>query len=62
MILKELKNPEETLPEEPVETEKTKEEIKDEVENPKTSDGIILTISALAISGVIAFVAKKKLA
>ena len=58
----EQENPEETLPEEPVETEEPQEEIKDEVENPKTSDGIILTISALAISGVIAFVAKKKLA
>ena len=58
----EQENPEETLPEEPVETEEPKEEIKDEVENPKTSDGIILTISTLTISVIVAVVAKKKLA
>ena len=37
------------------------EDIKDESTNPKTSDGIILTIGGLAISGVVAFIAKKKL-
>ncbi len=54
-----------TTPEEPEkdpEDTKTEEEIKDEVENPKTSDGIILTVSTLAISVVVAMIAKKKLA
>lgn len=58
--------PEEVTPEEPVETEDTKEEKKDEVKdeevNPKTSDGIILTVSALSISAIVAVIAKKKLA
>lgn len=58
--------PEEVTPEEPVETEDPKEENKDEVKdeevNPKTSDGIILTVSALAISAIVAVIAKKKLA
>lgn len=40
----------------------SKDEVKDEEVNPKTSDGIILTISALAISGIVAVIAKKKLA
>ena len=40
----------------------TEEPVKDETENPKTSDGIILTISALAVSGMVALIAKKKLA
>lgn len=54
-----------TTPEEPEkdpEDTKTEEEIKDEVENPKTSDGIILTVSTLTISIIVAMVAKKKLA
>lgn len=58
--------PEEVTPEEPVETEDPKEENKDEVKdeevNPKTSDGIILTVSALSISAIVAVIAKKKLA
>lgn len=40
----------------------TEDPVKDETENPKTSDGIILTISALAVSGMVALIAKKKLA
>lgn len=55
------KTEEPVTPEEPVEEDK-KDEVKDEVENPKTSDGIILTISVLALSGVVAFVANKKIA
>ena len=39
-----------------------KEEVKDEVENPKTSDGIMITVSALAASAVIEINEKKKLA
>lgn len=54
--------PEEVTPEEPVETEDPKEENKDEEVNPKTSDGIILTVSALSISAIVAVIAKKKLA
>ena len=58
--------PEEVTPEEPVETEDPKEENKDEVKdeevNPKTADGIILTVSALSISAIVAVIAKKKLA
>ena len=48
--------------EEPTTNEDKKDEVKDEVENPKTSDGIILVFGALAGSAVLAFVAKKKLA
>ena len=55
----EQENSEETLPEE---TEESKDEIKDEEENLKTADGIILTVSTLAISVVVAMIAKKKLA
>ncbi len=50
------------VPEEPTKDEDKKDEVKDEVENPKTSDGIILVFGALAVSVVLAFVAKKKLA
>ena len=50
------------VPEEPTKDEDKKDEVKDEVENPKTSDGIILVFGALAVSAVLAFVAKKKLA
>ena len=39
-----------------------KEEVKDEVENPKTSDGIMIAVSVLAASAVVAIIAKKKLA
>ena len=39
-----------------------KEEVKDEVENPKTSDGIMIAVSALAASAVAIIIAKKKLA
>lgn len=53
-------DPEPTTPERP--EEENKDEIKDEEVNPKTSDGIILTASALAISGIVAIIAKKKLA
>ena len=51
--------------EEPTEepTEEVKdEETKDEEKNPQTSDGIVLTFIALAISGAVAIIAKKKLA
>ena len=51
--------------EEPTTPETPKDEnndVKDEEVNPKTSDGIILTVSALAISGIVAIIAKKKLA
>ena len=48
--------------EEPTTNEDKKDEVKDEVENPKTSDGIILVFTVLAGSAVLAFVAKKKLA
>ena len=48
-----------TTPETP---EKPEEEVKDEVENPKTSDGIMIAVAALAASAVIAVIAKKKLA
>ena len=51
--------------EEPTTPETPKDEnndVKDEVENPKTSDGIMIAVSALAVSAVIAVIAKKKLA
>ena len=47
--------------EEPIKEDK-KDEVKDEVENPKTSDGIILVFGALAVSATLVFIAKKKLA
>ena len=43
------------------ETPKDDTEVKDEVENPKTSDGIMITVAALVLSSVIVFVARKKL-
>ena len=46
-------NPEETKPE---------ENVKDEVENPKTSDGIMIAFGLLAVSIVTVVIAKKKLA
>ena len=46
-------NPEETKPE---------EDVKDEVENPKTSDGIMIAFGLLAVSIVTVVIAKKKLA
>ena len=49
-------------PEEPTKEEDKKDEVKDEVENPKTSDGIILVFGALAVSATLVFIAKKKLA
>ena len=48
-----------TAPEEPKDENN---DVKDEVENPKTSDGIMITVAALAVSAVIAVIAKKKLA
>ena len=48
-----------TTPEEPKDENN---DVKDEVENPKTSDGIMITVAALAVSAVIAVIAKKKLA
>ena len=48
-----------TTPETPEEPE---EEAKDEVENPKTSDGIVMVVIGLAVSAVVAIVARKKLA
>lgn len=48
-----------TTPEEPKDENN---DVKDEVENPKTSDGIMITVAALALSSVIVFVARKKLA
>lgn len=45
----------------PVE-ETPSEEVKDEVENPKTSDGIMIAFAALAVSASLVIVAKKKLA
>ena len=51
---------EETTPEAP--EEEKPEEVRDEVENPKTSDGIMITFGVLAISVVAIIVAKKKLA
>lgn len=49
-------------PTEEVKDEETKDEVKDEEKNPQTSDGIVLTFVALAISGAVAIIAKKKLA
>ena len=49
-------------PTEEVKDEETKDEVKDEEKNPQTSDGIVLTFIALAISGAVAIIAKKKLA
>lgn len=46
----------------PAEETEPEEEVKDEVENPKTSDGIMIVVSALAASAVVAIIAKKKLA
>lgn len=43
-------------------TEDVKDEVKDEAENPKTSDGIMITVAVLAASAVIAVIARKKLA
>ena len=57
--------PEKPAVEEPTTPETPKDEnndVKDEVENPKTSDGIMIAVSALAVSAVIAVIAKKKLA
>ncbi len=48
-----------TTPEEPKDENN---DVKDEVENPKTSDGIMITVAALAVSAVIVVIAKKKLA
>ena len=48
-----------TTPEEPKDENN---DVKDEVENPKTSDGIVLVIGALTVSILVALVAKKKLA
>ena len=48
-----------TTPEEPKDENN---DVKDEVENPKTSDGIMITFAALVLSSVIVFVARKKLA
>ena len=51
--------------EEPTTPEEPKDEnndVKDEVENPKTSDGIMITVAALAVSAMVAVVARKKLA
>ena len=48
-----------TTPEEPKDENN---DVKDEVENPKTSDGVMITVAALAVSAVIAVIAKKKLA
>ena len=51
--------------EEPTTPEEPKDEnndVKDEVENPKTSDGIMITVAALAVSATVAIVARKKLA
>ena len=42
--------------------EEIKAEVKDEVENPKTSDGIMITFATLALSTLVVFVARKKLA
>ena len=55
-----VNNEEPIIPEEP--TEDKKDEVKDEEENPKTSDGIVLVAGVLVISAVVAIVAKKKLA
>lgn len=38
------------------------EDVKDEVDNPKTSDGIMITFATLALSVVVVFIARKKLA
>ena len=48
-----------TTPETPEDTE---EEVKDEEENPKTADGIMIAASVLFVSAVIAVIARKKLA
>ena len=48
-----------TTPEEPKDENN---DVKDEVENPKTSDGIMITFATLVLSSVIVFVARKKLA
>lgn len=49
-----------TAPETP--KDENEEEVKDEVENPKTSDGIMIAFAALAVSATLVIVAKKKLA
>lgn len=51
---------EQTTPETP--KDEPKEEVKDEVENPKTSDGIMITVGVLAVSIATVALAKKKLA
>ena len=40
----------------------SKDEVKDEAENPKTSDGIVMVVIGLAVSAVVAIIAHKKLA
>ena len=45
-----------------VDTPKDETEVKDEVENPKTSDGIMLIFGTLTISVIVAVIAKKNLA
>lgn len=42
--------------------EPTDKDVKDEVKNPKTSDGIIIAFVALATSAIVTVVARKKLA
>ena len=51
-----------TTPEEPTKDEDKKDEVKDEVENPKTSDGIMIAFGALTLSAGAILIAKKKLA
>lgn len=58
----EVSNPEVEEPTTPETPKDPEEEVKDEVENPKTSDGIMIIVSALAASAVVAIIAKKKLA
>ena len=55
-------NNEQPASEEPSVNDDKKDEVKDEEENPKTSDGIVLVIGALTVSILVALVAKKKLA
>ena len=43
------------------ETPKDDTEVKDEVENPKTSDGIMIAFGLLAVSIVTGFIAKEEI-
>ena len=49
-----------TIPEAPKD-ENEPTQITETIENPKTNDSILLVLGTLAVSGIVAFIAKRKL-